>query len=164
LGEYKGPLQQAVVQMKHEAGQPLAAALGTVLATRLQQVEPGDPPDLATCIPKYWAKRLLTGVNSAEILMSAYGVHAQLPVAPEALFCRRNINKQSMLSPDQRRKNVRSAWALSQTYDLRDAHILLVDDIMTTGATASEAARALKRGGARRVTVGVVARALSRGR
>jgi predicted amidophosphoribosyltransferase len=55
---------------------------------------------------------------------------------------------------------VRKAFAVRAGYHLRDAHVLLIDDILTTGATCSEAARALREAGAARVIVVVAARAL----
>ncbi len=164
LGEYDGLLQEAVLRMKYEQGESLGAAVGRRMADWCDHVGYDDRPDLVTCIPKYWTKRLVTGVNSAEILMSALAQRAKLTALADLLFCRRNINKQSMLSPEQRRRNVRGAWALTAGYDISHAHILLVDDIMTTGATANEAARALRNARARRVTVAVVGRALNRGR
>jgi predicted amidophosphoribosyltransferase len=67
-----------------------------------------------------------------------------------------------MLTLHERFRNVRGALGVRTGYDVRGAHILVVDDIMTTGATASEAARVLKRAGARRVTIAVAGRAMSR--
>jgi predicted amidophosphoribosyltransferase len=55
--------------------------------------------------------------------------------------------------------NVRGAFALASRYDLYGAHVLLVDDVLTTGATASEAAKVLKRAGVSMVAVAVLARA-----
>ena len=164
LGEYEGRLREAIVQMKYEAGRPLAAATGTLMGRRICRLDFDDKPDLATCVPKFWAKRLTTGVNSAEILMSALARRANIPAVPDALVCRRNINKQSMLSPEQRRKNVRGAWRVAAGYDLSGAHILLVDDVLTTGATVDEIARTLKKAGASRVVVSVVGRASGRGK
>lgn len=159
LGEFTGPLRAAVVQMKYEGGQSLAAAVGRRLGESAGCVDNFGQPVLLTCIPKYWLKRLLTGVNSAETIMSGLGKQAKLDGVNDLLLCRRRIGKQSMLSPDQRRRNVRGAWKVSPNYDVTDMHIMLVDDIMTTGATANEAARALKAEGAKRVSVAVVGRA-----
>ena len=64
-----------------------------------------------------------------------------------------------MLSPDQRRRNVQDAWKLSHQFDISGARVLLVDDTMTTGATANAASRALKMAGASEVTVAVLGRA-----
>ena len=159
LGRYEGSLQKTVVRMKYTNGESVAMAVGKVLAQRLFCADLDDQPELLTCVPKYWLKRLLTGVNSAETIMSGMKKQAKLPAAPDLLMCRRRINKQSMLSPDQRRRNVKGAWTVSEDYSVGNTHVMVVDDIMTTGATAHEIARALKLAGARRVTVAVVGRA-----
>jgi predicted amidophosphoribosyltransferase len=59
-------------------------------------------------------------------------------------------------------RNVRGAIELAKNYDFRDCHVLIVDDTMTSGSTANEAARALLQSGARRVSVAVAGRAASR--
>lgn len=159
LGPYAGQLQSAVVRMKYSAGEPIAAAAGRTLGKQLLCSDLDDRPGLLTCVPKFWLKRLLTGVNSAEIIMSGLAKHAKLPMAADLLVCRRRINKQSMLSPEQRKRNVKNAWTVSKRYDIGGAHVMVVDDTMTTGATANEVSLALKRAGARRVTLAVVGRA-----
>jgi predicted amidophosphoribosyltransferase len=74
------------------------------------------------------------------------------------LQVRRNIPPQIGLSRPGRFRNVAGEMALRPGYSLQAAHVLVVDDILTTGATASEAARVLKRAGAARVSVFVLAR------
>ena len=160
LGVYTGPLQEAVVRMKNPSGESLAHATGRALAAKIENAGLSDRPEFATCVPKYWLKRLRTGANSAEQIMSGVAKQAKLPMFPDLLICRRRIRKQSLLSPEQRRRNVRDAWRVSNDYEIVDAHVLLVDDILTTGATAHFAARALKSAGARRVSLAVVGRAL----
>ena len=159
LGKYEGALQAAVVRMKYEHGQPLALAAGKRLAKLQDYSHRNDQPDLLSCIPKYWLKRLVTGVNSAETIMSGLGSQSKLPTVPDLLVCRRRISKQSLLSPEQRKRNVRGAWTVSAKYDIKDTHVLVADDTMTTGSTAHEAARVLKSSGARRVSFAVVGRA-----
>jgi len=159
LGTYAGALRESVVRMKYDAGQPLASALGRHLARHLDCMGCADQFDLVTCVPKHWFKRLITGINSPEVIMEGIAEQANLPQAADLLVCRRRINKQSMLSPEQRRRNVRKAWSVSTTYDITGSQILVVDDILTTGATAHEVSRALKRAGAKRVTLAVIGRA-----
>ena len=84
----------------------------------------------------------------------------RLPVARTALRWRRSTHKQSLLPLGQRRRNLTGALRVSRRSQLRGAHVLLLDDIMTTGATVGEAARVLRRAGAEYVTVGLVGRAL----
>jgi predicted amidophosphoribosyltransferase len=74
------------------------------------------------------------------------------------LRCTRLLRKQGTLLPSARFSNVRGAFKITTGYDINDCHVLLVDDILTTGATASEAARVLRRGGAAIVSVAVIAR------
>jgi len=159
IGNYDGSLGAAVVRMKYETGQSLAAAAGRQLADLLGRSGHIEQVDLITCIPKYWLKRLMTGVNSAEAIMSGVAKRANIPAASNLLMYRRKINKQAMLSHEQRWRNVRDAWRVSTRYDISDTRIMLVDDTMTTGATADSAARVLKNAGASLVTVAIVARA-----
>lgn len=158
LGKYADEVQDAVVQMKYEPGQSLAMALGQRLGDLVGANESTLLPDLITCIPKFWIKRLVTGVNSSEMIMNGLGKRLGLATAHDLLVCRRKIKKQSLLSPDQRARNVKSAWSVNSDFDIRDAHVMIVDDTMTTGATANEAARVLKRAGCSHVSLAVVGR------
>jgi predicted amidophosphoribosyltransferase len=84
----------------------------------------------------------------------------KLPIATDLLVCRRWLRKQSTLNTDERRRNVRNAFRASWRFNIRNANVLLVDDVLTTGATAHEAARALRRAGSAAVAVAAVARSL----
>ena len=86
--------------------------------------------------------------------------HVDLPVAGDLLRCRRKTSKQGTLSPGERAANVRGAFTVSRGYDISDATVLVVDDVMTTGATANEVARVLLRAGAKSVSIVVVARGI----
>jgi predicted amidophosphoribosyltransferase len=70
------------------------------------------------------------------------------------------VPMQTSLSPDQRRRNMRGVFRVSSAFDIRDAHVLVIDDVMTTGATANALARPLLKAGARTVSIGVVARGI----
>ena len=84
--------------MKYEAGQSLAYALGRHLAQMLHKSGRKDCFDLVACTTKHWTKRLITGVNSPEVIMQGLAEWANLPAAADLLVCRRRISKQSMLS------------------------------------------------------------------
>ncbi len=161
LGRYSGTLREAVIRMKQFHEYPLAGAVGELLAHELTRQLDRQQPDVVLPIPKYWTKRLVSGTNSAELLAETVSRRLSVPVVQHGLQCRRNIRKQSLLTIGQRRKNVGGALRVSAGYDFSDAHVLIVDDIMTTGATAGEAARVLHRSGARRITVAVVGRAVA---
>lgn len=168
LGRYAGEIQAAVVRMKAESGQSLAFALGKRLGDHLKRSNWRETPSadirqqsavLLTCISKHWLKRVLTGVNSAETIMKGVAKELCLPATNDLLICGRRVKKQSLLGPDQRIRNVKSAWSVNPDFDIHGIHVIIVDDTMTTGATANEAARVLKRAGCSRVSVAVIGRA-----
>ncbi len=158
VGGYQSRLRQAVIRMKRFHEYPLASAMGRLLADRVASRLSTARPDAVVPVPKFWVKRVLRGNNAAEWLGTAIGKQLDLPVRP-ALRSRRPTRKQSLLGHDERRRNAAGSLRIAKGYDLSKSHLLLVDDIMTTGATASEAVRVLRRAGASQVTVAVVARA-----
>ncbi len=116
--------------------------------------------DVIVPIPLHRARLRWRGFNQAVPLARAVARQCGLPVAPMALARRRPTPPQVGLPAAQRRANVRHAFTLRRP-DLIDGRaVLLVDDVMTTGATLDECARVLNRAGARRVDALVLARAL----
>ena len=91
-----------------------------------------------------------------------HGLQSRLasPSAGMLLVHRRPIRKQAMLPMDQRERNVKGAFRIQPGHDLTGQRILLVDDVMTTGATSRELSRILLKAGASRVDLLVVARGL----
>lgn len=158
LGNYAGELQQAVLWMKRLAFEPLAWAVGGLLGRHVSRQLACWAPDWVVPIPMHFWRRVARGVQPSHILAGQVAETVQLPLREQLLFCRRKSFKQGTLSVSERFRNVRGAFAVSAGYDITDKRILLIDDIMTTGATASEAARVLRRAGAAAVAVAVVAR------
>lgn len=156
LNVYEGRMREIVLCTKKVVYEPLTAALGILLARRFR--DQFLLPDLIVPVPMHWTRRMLRGGNSAEILAGSMVAQLRLPAALDLLACRRKTNKQGTLLPNERVRNMRGAFTVSRTYDIRDAHILLVDDVMTTSATANEAAKLLRQHGAAKVSVAVIAR------
>ncbi|MFC1757286.1 ComF family protein [Planctomycetota bacterium] len=159
LGIFRGRLRDAMIRMKNAGEAPLSRSIALLTAEAVNLRIGDDLPDIVVSIPKYWAKRLLKGTNGAELLGEDVAKFLDVPFFPRTLRWTRNIRKQSLLSVTERARNVRGALKLSSGFDVRDAHVLIVDDTMTTGATANEAAIVFKRCGVRRTTVAVAARA-----
>lgn len=165
MGVYRGQLREAVIRMKRQTEEGLALSVGYLLAAAVRHVcETPGGPELIVAVPCHWWKRLRRGTNSPDILAEAVGTALELPIGRGALYCRRRTQKQGMLSPSERFANVRGAFAASRKFDFSGAHILLIDDIMTTGATGNEASKVLRRAGASRVTLAVVARGVGQDR
>jgi len=107
----------------------------------------------------FWVRKLGRGINSPEILAEMVAQAAHAPVRGRVLVRKRNTIRQMELPPPERFRNLRDAFRLRLGYDLQGARVLLVDDVLTTGATSSAAAETLKRAGVGFVAVAVLARA-----
>lgn len=158
LGIYRDRLREAVIRMKQRVHEPLTISMGYLLAETLSESVRSHQPEILVPVPTYWWKRLRRGVNGPELLAEALGSRLSIPAMKGLLYSRRSTKKQGTLLPVERLRNVRGAFGVKRRWDLQGASVMLIDDIMTTGATASEAARTLRKAGASRVTVLVVAR------
>lgn len=158
LGLYESDVRQAVLRMKHHEQEHLAMALGRRLVRLLEEHPFPERPELIVPIPMHWWTRLIRGTSAAETLARSLAASLALPVAGDLLRCRRLLRKQSLLLASERVENVRNAYAASQSYDISGARILLVDDVITTGATCDSAARVLVKTGAAAVYAVAVAR------
>ena len=96
--------------------------------------------------------------NQSALLAQALGRLTGIEVAPDMLVRRRNTRSQARLDPPARRRNVQGAFALRPAADVDGRRVLLIDDVLTTGATVEACARSLRRGGAAAVDVLTLAR------
>jgi ComF family protein len=147
----------------HPAGRPL----GKKLAQAIAKLALDAPAELLVIpVPLHRSKLATRGFNQARLL----SLHAlkflrkshpawKLTLASTALMRLRETESQAGLSPRQRRINLRGAFSVSTPADVAAKHILLVDDIFTTGATARAASQALLNAGAASVRVATLARA-----
>ena len=158
LGSYRADLREAVLRMKRPAHDPLSTAIGRLLARRRGQQLGDLKADLVVPVPMHWTRRLRRGTNSAEILAQCLGQYLKVPVRRRVLWRCRNTLPQADLPPPERFKNVRGAFRVRASRRLEGVRVALVDDILTTGATCSEAARMLKKAGASMVAAVVLAR------
>lgn len=159
LGPYRGGLREAILEMKRPRGEPLSAAVGRLLALRRGDQIRSFEPDGLVPVPMFWGRRMWRGTNSAELLARETGRVLKTPVFLGLVVRTRNTFPQKDLSSRERLQNVRGAFGIGKGYGLRDARIVVVDDILTTGATCSEVAKTLKKAGAGSVAVVVAGRA-----
>jgi ComF family protein len=162
LGPYAGPLREAVLQMKRPRHDALSMAVGRLLAEERRDALAGFAADLIVPVPMHWRRRWSRGKNSPELLALCLSKSLRIPVRHRLLVRHRHTEPQSHQTPSGRFRNVAGAFRVRRAKSLENARVLLVDDILTTGATCSAAARVLKKAGASFVAVAVVARASAR--
>jgi ComF family protein len=159
LGDYAQELRSIVLRMKRPHEAPLTTAMGELLFGSIGASLADWRPDAVLPVPMHWLRRALRGSNSAELLGETLSRRLAVPNAAACVVRRRHTQPQSGLSPQARFCNVRGAFRLRKGVDWSEARVLLVDDILTTGATCGEIARLLRRAGAAAAAAVVVARA-----
>lgn len=158
LGRYRGLRRDCVLRTKDQSNEPLSTSLGILLAQRFETDLTSLGVEVVVPIPLHWRRRAEHGGNNAEAIAASLASQLRLPYAYDGLSRTRFTVEQSRMSARQRRENVRGTMAVSAAYEWTDARVLLVDDILTTGATANEAAKVLQAAGASAVFIAVVAR------
>ncbi len=167
FGTYDGRMRAAIHALKYDRIHPAASGLGSMLAAAIAQLAPDAPTELLVIpVPLHRAKQKERGFNQARALAECAidALHKSHPgwhlkLAPTTLMRLRSTESQAGLTPRQRRMNVRGAFKVSDPSAVQGKTVLLVDDILTTGATARAAAQALTRSGAAAVYVATLARA-----
>jgi ComF family protein len=159
LGGYRPGLRSAILQMKKPRGELLALSLGRLMFRQNADRLRAFLPEAVVPVPMFWLRRFGRGVNSPQWIAVSVGKALGIPLYRKTLVRVRNTKPQSGLRPKQRFENVRGAFRVRRMKNLKGRRILLIDDVLTTGATCSEAARMLKEAGVAQVTVAVVARA-----
>jgi len=158
LGPYAAPLRGIVGELKYRRREQMLRRLGELLGEAIIARDDVEAPELIMPVPMHWRRRLSRGYDHARALARRLARCLDLPVGGELIRVR-HTPPQVTLSRSRRIEMVRGAFALRSRAPIEGAHVLLVDDVTTTGATANEAARTLLGGKASRVTLAVVAKA-----
>lgn len=159
LGPYEGLLRDAILRMKDWQGEGLAEMLGALWAEHVAPALRAKGPDVVVPVPLHWTRRWSRGFNQSHVLAQALAAALGVPCQARLLRRIRRTGSQTSLAGDERRKNPRGAFRAhrSQSLSLSGKTVLLVDDVLTTGTTASEAARALRSGRPAKIIVAVLA-------
>lgn len=159
--DYAAPVDVLVQDLKFRSSLPLAHVFGEVLAESIAE-ELDKPPDLIVPVPLSETRLSERGFNQAAEIARSLSSFTGIPFQWDLFIRVRDTRPQAGLPIDDRRVNMRGAFAARLNARVRDQlrgrHVLVVDDVMTTGHTLNELAACLKRQGAARVTNGVFAR------
>jgi ComF family protein len=153
--------RQLLLAFKHGDRTHLAGAFGRWMHRAGGEVL--DGVDLLVPVPLHWTRLFRRRFNQAALLAQAIHAAGGPPVAADWLVRRRRTPSQGLLGPAARARNVRGAFALRRGCDVKGKRIVLIDDVLTTGATAEECARVLRRRGAAFLGVLTLARAVRAG-
>jgi ComF family protein len=167
FGIYEGPMRAAIHALKYDRLHPAARGLGRMLAEAIGQLAGEAPAEmLVVPVPLHRSKHAQRGFNQARAL-AVHAIEAlrkthpewRLTLASSTLMRLRVTDSQAGLTPRRRRLNVRGAFKVSDAALVATKHVLVIDDIYTTGATARATAQALKKAGAATVWIATLARA-----
>lgn len=157
---YAFPIDSLITRFKHQARWPLGRLLGELLSEHLLHAFDEDlpRPDLLLPVPLAGRRQRQRGFNQAAMLGQWLGIALQLPRQDAWLQRVIDTPAQQQLDAATRKRNLRKAFALAPSSAVAGLHIALVDDVLTTGATAESLARLLNKAGAARVDVYCLAR------
>jgi ComF family protein len=158
-------MRAAIHALKYGGRPVLAAPLGQLLAEEGAEAVPvalRDWADGVLPVPLHPARRAERGFNQAELLAAPCAARWGVRMLPRALVRARPTLPQADLDAAARRANVRDAFRVSRPGEVRGRRVLLVDDVLTTGATVGAAAGALLAAGAAAVGVLTLARVVLR--
>jgi ComF family protein len=170
-GSYDGELRDLIHLLKFQQVRPAVAVLGRMLAETIANLEQEMPVGtlfsnkiMVVPVPLHTRKQAQRGFNQAEMIareaLKELSRPKRFDLCMGILLRRRETGSQIGLTRHQRRENMRGAFAVSDPTRILNRNVLLIDDVYTTGTTASECARVLRRAGAATVWVATVARTL----
>ena len=155
---YEGNVRRSLLRFKFYNARSYGVSYGRILAMRLQREYP-DGFDMLTWVPVSSLRKLRRGYDQVELLAKAVGRELGLSPVPTLKKIRNNRPQSRLKDPAARRANVLGAYRLLEGAAVKGKRVLLLDDILTTGATAGECARVLLSAGAKEVHCAAVAAA-----
>ena len=152
---YDGEIEKLIAGLKFNNKPYLSRTLGRYLASLYQTLD--WHIDMVIPVPMTEARKKWRGYNQAELLATEFCEAVHLPLNTQALQKVRETDEQKELSMQERQKNILDAFKVQDKYYIKGKSILIIDDVMTTGATANACATALKKAHASKVYVLTIA-------
>lgn len=155
---YEGNVRSSILRYKFYRARSYSVSYGRILAMKILQEYP-EGFDVLTWVPVSRLRKLRRGYDQVELLAKAVGSELGVAPVPTLKKIRNNRPQSRMKDPAARKANVLGAYRILETADVKGKRVLLLDDILTTGATAGECARVLLSAGAKEVHCAAVAAA-----
>jgi ComF family protein len=154
IGDYLPPYPMLIPQLKYSGQILLAPLLARLLADHLDVAQ---PPEAIIPVPLHWWRQWWRGFNQAQEIGQALSQLTRIPLDSQLLRRTKATPRQTSLSAGQRRRNLRGAFQISPHHY---RHVALLDDVVTTGATAGQLTRLLHESGVQQVEVWAICRTL----
>jgi len=156
--KFEEPMVQIIHQFKYQRGFYFANWMIDSLFKLYLQEFSSQKFDLLIPIPLHWKRLLQRGYNQTLILAQPLSKKLKIPLSTTILQKTRNTHPQVRLSSAQRKENLKKSFQLKKPESVEGKNILLIDDVITSGATANEAGKILKQAGANKVCILALAR------
>ncbi len=156
LAPYLPPFTQWLPQFKYQGRFELASLFANLLALQWQEYNLANlfsPVDLILSVPLHISKWQIRGYNQAHLLAKPFAQCLQIPYDKTALIRTKKNKSQVGKTGSQRRNNLANAFTLAKDFPNNIKHVILIDDVLTTGSTANEISKRLKHFGVDKVTV-----------
>lgn len=159
VSDYDGPLKSLIHQYKYNKQEFLAKLLGDLSINHLLPQDIIPEIDIVVPVPLHWRKKMERGFNQSELIAKRICKKQDMPFSKNNLCRIKYTLSQIKLTRSQRQTNVSGAFRVKQPKMFYKKRVLLVDDVLTTGITASECSKTLKKAGVRKVYLFALARA-----
>lgn len=151
--EYEGTIQDKIVAYKFYGKKYLYHFFTELLYERLK----AEVADIIIPVPISKRRMNERGYNQAAIIAKKLSVLLDIKYNKNTLVKIKDTKRQSNLSKEERYKNIINSFKLADIYDIANKSVILIDDVFTTGVTANECSKELRRGGAYKITVATIA-------
>lgn len=160
-GEYDDPILRGLIRsLKFHFVRAAAGPLGAILAAYAARLKIADSYDIIVPVPLSHRRRRERGFNQSELIAHSLSARIGIPLNTSALRRARHAPPQSGLRGDaERRANIAGSFEVISPGAIRGRNIILLDDVVTSGATALEATQTLRACGARNILVLAAAKA-----
>ncbi len=158
---YQGAIKEGIRRLKYRRRSSLAPLLASLVCDRLSEWGINfDQESIIVPVPLHWYKQYLRGYNQAILLGQAFSEYLGLKLAEKAVIKAKNTQSQTKCTQQERSTNVHDSFVINPRYEsiLTGKHVIVIDDVLTTGSTLKEVTKVLKIAGVKGVSWLVIAR------
>jgi len=154
-GFYGGTLKTLILKFKYESDFTAGYLLSKLLVEMIKENE--IYADVICYVPMTKKSEKKRGFNQCEVIARHIGYHINVPVS-DCIKKIKNTKEQKTLTKEERVKSIKGAFKVSRIKDIKNKNVILIDDVMTTGATINECKDVLKKSGVNKITVLTIAK------